>query len=54
MRTANWYRAWLPNSEAAKRKPVFRTQMEMQGGRVSKYLTFTSDTVFSLYVNDTL
>jgi hypothetical protein len=46
--TANWYSAWLPNSEAANRKPVFRTQMDMHGGSVSKYFTLTSVTVFSL------
>jgi hypothetical protein len=35
----NWYRAWLPYSDAANRKPVFSTAMDAQGGTVSKYLT---------------
>lgn len=43
--TMNWYRPWLPNSEAANRKPVLSTHRLMQGGRVSKYLTFSSLTV---------
>jgi hypothetical protein len=54
VRTANWYSEWLPNSEAAKRKPVLSTQMEMAGGMVSKYFTRTSLTVFSEYSSDTL
>ena len=43
--TWNWYKAWLPNSEAANRKPVLSTQTEVQGGRVSKYLIFNSVTL---------
>ena len=40
--TRNWYSAWLPNSEAANKKPVFRTQMEVHGGMVSKYFIRSS------------
>ena len=47
--TRNWYSAWLPNSEAAKRKPVFSTQMEVHGGMVSKYFIFSSVTASPSY-----
>ena len=54
MHTWNWYRAWLPNSEAANRKPLLRMQMEAHGVMVSKYLTFTSDTASPANTSDTL
>lgn len=37
-RTENWYKAWSPNSEAAKRKPLRMRHIEEQVGMVSKYL----------------
>mmetsp|Transcript_12183 Transcript_12183/g.38582 ORF Transcript_12183/g.38582 Transcript_12183/m.38582 type:complete len:257 (-) Transcript_12183:709-1479(-) len=48
-----WYSAWLPNSEAAKRNPVFMMHMAVQGVMVSKYLTFTSLTVSSACSRET-
>jgi hypothetical protein len=32
----NWYRAWFPNSEAAKRKPGLRMHIAEVTGMVSK------------------
>ena len=52
--TRNWYSAWLPNSDAANRKPVFSTQTEVQGGMVSKYLTRSSVTASPEYSSVTL
>mmetsp|Transcript_11543 Transcript_11543/g.24166 ORF Transcript_11543/g.24166 Transcript_11543/m.24166 type:complete len:427 (-) Transcript_11543:1073-2353(-) len=55
---ANWYMAWLPNSDPAKRKPVLSTQMAAQVGMVSKYFIFSSVTTSAspcvLYSNVTL
>jgi hypothetical protein len=45
---SNWYSAWLPNSEAAKRKPVLSTQTEAHTGMVSKYLILSSVTISEL------
>lgn len=35
---------WFPNSEATKRKPVFRTHMAAATGIVSKYFSLISVT----------
>ena len=53
-RAWNWYSAWLPNSDAANRKPLFRMQTDAQGGMVSKYFTLTSDTASPANTSDTL